>query len=236
MKLVAGCGPKPVPEGWVGIDIEPEYVKRARECSPNATVMLGDILALPMEDNSVDEVVCWEVFEHIEQQDGVIDELARVCKPGATLLLSTPLMHVEKFLSAISRNYRESVLIPHHQNCLHPRETLRKVRRKFDVEKVWYAPEAFAFCFTAALVMDRQGVTFNGAGEFVGANAEKVHQLAQRMTARTTWFWKGVNTVIPYWATKSICISARCRKESQIASQGAIPAPHSGSRNQVRIS
>jgi SAM-dependent methyltransferase len=226
MKLVAGCGPKPVPDGWVGIDINPDFVQRARACSPGATVMVGDLLALPFDNDSVEEVVCWEVLEHIEQQDKVIDELARVCTPGATLRLSTPLMNVEKFLSVLSMNYRTSVLDKEHQNCLHPSETIRKVSRRFDIEQTWYAPEAFGLCVAAALVMDRNGVSFNSAGELVGKNADRVLRFANRVASHTAWLWRAINSVVPHWATKSICLSARCRKEKLEDPTGPWRGPH----------
>jgi SAM-dependent methyltransferase len=213
MRLIAGCGPKPVPEGWVGLDINLDYARRARQLSPGAAILVGDILALPFPDSSVEEIVCWEVFEHLERQDAVIDEFHRVCRPGARLTLSTPLRHIEQFLSRVSRNYRESVLETQHQNCLHPRETLRKVRRRFEIERVWYDPRAFAYCLGAAWYMDRLGVRFNDAGELVGEKAEQIDHLASRVTRRTRWFWATVNALAPYWATKSIALSARCRKE-----------------------
>jgi SAM-dependent methyltransferase len=212
MKLIAGCGPKPILEGYIGLDINPAYVRRAREQSPGARVLVGDILALPFPRDSVDEIQCWEVFEHIPHQDAVIDEFHRVCRPGALLVLTTPLMHVEQLLSRVSRNYRESVLQSQHQNCLHPRETLRKIRRHFDIERVWYGPNAFAYCFTAACHMDRLAVRFNDAGELVGENAEQLHALAARAERRMSWLCAAINAVAPYWATKSICVAARCRK------------------------
>jgi SAM-dependent methyltransferase len=213
MRLIAGCGPKPILEGWVGLDLNPEYARRARQESPGAPVLVGDILALPFPDDSVDEILCWEVFEHIEQQDAVIDEFHRVCRPGGKLMLSTPMRHIERFLSCVSRNYRESVLETQHQNCLSPRETLRKVRRRFEIERVWYDPIAFAYCLAAARHLDRMGVRFNDAGELVGEKAEQIHHLATQAAQRTRGLWTAVNSMLPYWGTKSICLTASCRKQ-----------------------
>jgi SAM-dependent methyltransferase len=46
--------------------------------------------ALPFLDGSFDAVLAFEVVEHVEDDTGLIDEIARVSRPGAVLLLSTP--------------------------------------------------------------------------------------------------------------------------------------------------
>lgn len=52
------------------------------------TVPAGD--ALPFPDDSFDAVLAFEVVEHVEDDTGLIDEIARVSRPGAVLILSTP--------------------------------------------------------------------------------------------------------------------------------------------------
>jgi SAM-dependent methyltransferase len=46
--------------------------------------------ALPFPDGSFDAVLAFEVVEHVEDDTDLIDEIARVSRPGAVLLLSTP--------------------------------------------------------------------------------------------------------------------------------------------------
>lgn len=46
--------------------------------------------ALPFPDGSFDAVLAFEVFEHVDDDTGLIDEVARVSRPGAMLILSTP--------------------------------------------------------------------------------------------------------------------------------------------------
>jgi SAM-dependent methyltransferase len=46
--------------------------------------------ALPFPDGSFDAVLAFEVVEHVEDDTGLIDEMARVSRPGAVLILSTP--------------------------------------------------------------------------------------------------------------------------------------------------
>lgn len=54
-------------------------------------VQTAQINALPYSDNSFDLVCALDIVEHVEDDRGALDELCRVAKPGATLLLSTPM-------------------------------------------------------------------------------------------------------------------------------------------------
>jgi SAM-dependent methyltransferase len=45
---------------------------------------------LPFSDGSFDAVLAFEVIEHVEDDVGLIAEIARVSRPGAILVLSTP--------------------------------------------------------------------------------------------------------------------------------------------------
>lgn len=47
--------------------------------------------ALPLKSNSFDAVICSEVLEHVRDPRIVLDEIARVLRPGGRLLLTVPL-------------------------------------------------------------------------------------------------------------------------------------------------
>lgn len=51
-------------------------------------VMRENMLALTFDDNSYDYVFCWGVLMHIHDIEIAVSELARVLKPGGTLILS----------------------------------------------------------------------------------------------------------------------------------------------------
>lgn len=59
-----------------------------------------DITAIPLPDASLDAILCTEVFEHVVDPMRVLEEFARLLKPGGRLFLTAPLLshlHMEPF-------------------------------------------------------------------------------------------------------------------------------------------
>lgn len=62
--------------------------------------IVSDIWDLPVEGGTYDAVLCTEVLEHVPYPRETIKELARVLKPGGTLILTAPsncLRHMDPF-------------------------------------------------------------------------------------------------------------------------------------------
>jgi SAM-dependent methyltransferase len=75
----------------VGVDIAESVLDSVRPEMPEAvTLRVGDLLDLDLEEDSFDLVVCFEVIEHFERPDLVLDQLNRVLAPGGLLLVSSP--------------------------------------------------------------------------------------------------------------------------------------------------
>lgn len=75
----------------VGIDVSAEAIAQARaDSGGKVEFVVGDLQALPFETASFDAIVCFEAIEHIGEQDTVLDEFARVLRPGGLLLVSSP--------------------------------------------------------------------------------------------------------------------------------------------------
>ncbi len=76
-----------------GIDATPAFVERARRLASergiaNVSFALGDVNALPEPDGAWDVVACRAAFHHFPEPARVLREMARVAKPGGTLLVA----------------------------------------------------------------------------------------------------------------------------------------------------
>ncbi len=94
-----GCGPgtisvglaKAVEPGEIhGIDMEESQIGLARAAAQagghaNATFHVGDVTALPFEDDSFDVAHCHAVLMHVPDTKAVLAEVKRVLKPGGII-------------------------------------------------------------------------------------------------------------------------------------------------------
>jgi SAM-dependent methyltransferase len=74
-------------ERYVGLDYPVTFDGDARHID-----VFGDGLALPFGRDSFDTVVCFEVLEHVKDGAALARELARVVKPGGTVILTVPFL------------------------------------------------------------------------------------------------------------------------------------------------
>lgn len=80
-RLLKDIGAIPLP-----FDLFPEYfMEKDVECK-RADVLAG----IPLEDNSVDGVICQEGIEHFSDQFKALKEFNRIIKPGGSLIITTP--------------------------------------------------------------------------------------------------------------------------------------------------
>jgi len=80
MKLHLGCG-NDYKKGYINCDI-------SKEVNPDKIVDLEK--KLPFEDNSVDEIIAYHVFEHVSNFTQLMHEIRRVCKKNALTKIKTP--------------------------------------------------------------------------------------------------------------------------------------------------
>ena len=74
--------------------------------------IVSDITAIPEPDASFDAVLCTEVLEHVPDPPAAIAELARLLRPGGTLILTAPFASLTHqapyhFATGFSRFYYE---------------------------------------------------------------------------------------------------------------------------------
>jgi len=74
-----------------GVDTSPEMLeaaqKRAKEQGLRVALQVGDARSLPFSDGTFDVVLAVTVLCFIEEADGVVDEMARVVRPGGRIVV-----------------------------------------------------------------------------------------------------------------------------------------------------
>ena len=96
--LDAGCGGgKPVlrrltsqSQQAIGLDFSAEQLEIATSNAPKAELLRGDMTRIPVTDGCLDAVFAYHSLIHIpsDEHQTVIDEFARVLRPGGQLLVS----------------------------------------------------------------------------------------------------------------------------------------------------
>jgi len=89
LEVAPGLRPRLPIAGTYFVDISAPALATLRQRGGRAVI--GPISALPFRDASFDLICALDIVEHVDDDDRALFELARVCTPGATLLLSTPL-------------------------------------------------------------------------------------------------------------------------------------------------
>ena len=117
-----------------GVELNRDYIAASRELFGELPLSAVDSEQLPAEDESLDVVMSFDVFEHLPDTDGHLREVHRVLKPGGVYLMQTP----NKWTNAVFETFRwKSFTAWKVQHCsLHSFRELRKRCEKhgFSVE------------------------------------------------------------------------------------------------------
>ena len=89
LEVAPGLRPRLPVEGTHFIDLSEPAVAKLRPRA--ASVALGSITALPFAGGIFDLVCAVDIVEHVDDEDGALSELSRVCKAGGALLIAVPL-------------------------------------------------------------------------------------------------------------------------------------------------
>jgi ubiquinone/menaquinone biosynthesis C-methylase UbiE len=104
----------------VALDVVPELLEEARKRIadyPNVSLLEGDVTALPFADAEFDLVGSLNTLHHVSRPELAVAELARVTRPGGTLLVVDQIAPVDP-LAALELNRFERARDPTHARAL----------------------------------------------------------------------------------------------------------------------
>jgi SAM-dependent methyltransferase len=102
----------------VGVDVVPELLQAARRAAPaNATFVEADATALPFERAAFDVAATRRTLHHIPRPELVVAELARVTRPGGTVLVEDQIAPIDP-LAALAIDRFERSRDPSHTRLL----------------------------------------------------------------------------------------------------------------------
>ena len=104
----------------VGVDLVPELLDEGRSRAgefPNVTFVEGDATHLPFEDASFDLAGSVRTLHHIARPELAVSELARVTRPGGSVLVVDQIAPVDP-LAAVELNRFERARDPSHTRAL----------------------------------------------------------------------------------------------------------------------
>lgn len=81
-KLNLGAGNELL-DGYINVDLR-NYGK------PNCVQHNLNVFPYPFQDNSFDEVLLYSILEHLDNPLAVLNEVHRICRPGAILKIRVP--------------------------------------------------------------------------------------------------------------------------------------------------
>ena len=152
---------------YVGIDIGWEHglefaKKNMKEFGwDNVEVAKANAQCLPFKDQRFDLILCFETMEHLPDEAAAISEIARVIRPGGTLLLSVPvefglvllLKNLVRFVLRREKEYTVSELVKASIFCnpceisrsghkgYHYRKTIEHLRdHEIGIQKIYTYP------------------------------------------------------------------------------------------------
>jgi ubiquinone/menaquinone biosynthesis C-methylase UbiE len=153
--LDVGCGAYPTYARAIaamgkrvhGVDFTFNYLRLARRSSREMRFAQAEATQLPYRDFAFDAAICSETAEHIPDDRAVVQEIARVLKPGGLLFFTVPnLWNASRLIEMIkSRDFRVR-LFEQHLREYSPREVHSllspwvTIERSYPVGFKWTGP------------------------------------------------------------------------------------------------
>jgi 2-polyprenyl-3-methyl-5-hydroxy-6-metoxy-1,4-benzoquinol methylase len=122
----------------IGVDIDAEAIERARinNRRDGVSYFVGGTDRLPIPNESVEIILCYDVFEHVSQPDAILKECRRVLKPGGKMLIGT-----WGWYHPYAPHLWSTMPVPWAHIFFSEKTLLRVCRRVY--ESSWYVPNMY---------------------------------------------------------------------------------------------
>ena len=90
--------------GYAGLFAGKKYLTLDKDPKYQPDIV-GDIHAIPLDDGSVDAVICKAVLEHVEEPHKAVAEIHRILKPGGKALFYVPFLYPYHAERGIYKDY-----------------------------------------------------------------------------------------------------------------------------------
>lgn len=119
----------------IGVDIDDAAIQWAQEhrSSQNISFFSSTTTSLPLADDLIDTVICYDVFEHISEPGAMLEECYRVLKPGGQMIIGT-----WGWYHPFAPHLWSTMPVPWAHVFFSEKTMLRTCRRVYD--SAWYVP------------------------------------------------------------------------------------------------
>ncbi len=145
----------------IGVDIAQDAIDHAQAAYARVglSFLQGSATAIPLPDSAVDLVVSFETIEHLQDHDGMMNEIRRVLREGGVLLISSPNKRIY--------SDRDGYANPFHQRELYTSEFLQLAQAYF-ANVALYAQKTTGASVIVASSANAPFVNFTDNGEVEG--------------------------------------------------------------------
>jgi len=119
----------------IGIDIDSDAIAVAKEQRSSSQVEFheSNTDGIPLDDNSIDTILCFDGFEHVSEPAPMLEEIYRILKPGGQILIGT-----WGWKHPFAPHLWSTMPVPYAHVFFSERTVLRTCKRVYESD--WYNP------------------------------------------------------------------------------------------------